>query len=145
MQNNKEMVKEINKFLKGIHMGGTTFKDYLKKATNPDLKEDLKNIIESFKKHEEAITHRIEQLGGDAADTVGIMGMMAEFFEKIKDLTINTDNEVVEQAIKAIDMGIKQGEKFLNEHQNLDKSIRDEMDSIIRDYHIHLNTLKKWQ
>ena len=75
-------VKEMNKFLKGIHMGGTTFKDYLRKAKGPDLKNELVQIIESFKRHEEAITNRIEKLGGNAADTLGIMGTMADFLRK---------------------------------------------------------------
>ncbi|MGL5151942.1 MAG: DUF2383 domain-containing protein [Clostridium sp.] len=141
--NNETMVHEINKFLKGIHMGGSTFKDYYEKANDKKLKEELKLIIESFKRHEEAITHRIEQLHGNAADTVGIMGMMAEWFEKIKGITINTDEEVREHAIKAIDMGIKQGEKFLSEHEDLDSSIKEEMHNIIKDYHTHINKLKK--
>nr|WP_242976263.1 PA2169 family four-helix-bundle protein [Clostridium sporogenes] len=67
----KEDKKQMDKFLKGVHMGGSTFKDYLEKAQNVDLKNELKNIIESFKRHEEAITNRIEQMGGDAPDTLG--------------------------------------------------------------------------
>ncbi len=43
------MRKKWIKFLKGVHMGGSTFKDYLGKAQNVDLKNELKNIIESLK------------------------------------------------------------------------------------------------
>ena len=78
-----KVVKELNRFLTGIHMGGSTFKDYLDKAENLELKECLREIIESFKRHEEAITHRIEQLGGNASDSLGIRGNVAEFFEEI--------------------------------------------------------------
>ena len=42
-------IKELNKFLTGIHMGGATFKDYLDKAQNLEFKSTLKKIIESFK------------------------------------------------------------------------------------------------
>ena len=63
-----KVIKELNKFLTGVHMGGSTFKDYLDKAENLELKSTLKEIIESLKKHEEAITHRIEELGGNASD-----------------------------------------------------------------------------
>ena len=76
-------MKEINKFLKGIHMGGSTFKDYLAKAEDSELKNELKTILESFKRHEEAMTNRIEKIGENAADTLGLMGTMGEFFEKI--------------------------------------------------------------
>ena len=33
-------IKDLNKFLTGIHMGGATFKDYLNKAENLKLKEE---------------------------------------------------------------------------------------------------------
>ena len=79
-------IQEMNKFLKGIHMGGTTFKDYLEKAQSPKLQNELNRIIESFKKHEEAITKRISDLGGNAADSVGIMGGMGQLFEKIRSI-----------------------------------------------------------
>ena len=46
-----KVVKELNRFLTGIHMGGSTFKDYLDKAENLELKECLREIIESFKRH----------------------------------------------------------------------------------------------
>ena len=29
---NAKVIKEMNKFLKGIHMGGSTFKDYMEKS-----------------------------------------------------------------------------------------------------------------
>lgn len=44
-----KVIKELNKFLTGVHMGGATFKDYLDKAENLELKSTLKEIIESFK------------------------------------------------------------------------------------------------
>ncbi|MBU3143376.1 DUF2383 domain-containing protein [Clostridium sp. CF012] len=131
-------VKEMNKFLKGIHMGGTTFKDYLHKAKGPELKNELVQIIESFKRHEEAITNRIEKLGGNAADTLGIMGTMADFFEKIKLIPVNTDLEVCENATAAIEMGITQGEKFIQENKGLEPSLMREVEAVVADYDNHL-------
>ena len=93
-------IKELNKFLTGIHMGGATFKDYLEKAQNLELKSTLTKIIESFKIHEEAITHRIEALGGNASDSLGIIGNIAEAFEKIKLIPVDTDAEVCEHTKK---------------------------------------------
>lgn len=115
-----KVVKELNRFLTGIHMGGSTFKDYLDKAENLELKECLREIIESFKRHEEAITHRIEQLGGNASDSLGIRGNVAEFFEKLSLIPIDTDSEVCEQAIKAMHMGIKNTNKFIEENENME-------------------------
>ncbi|MGH4139502.1 DUF2383 domain-containing protein [Clostridium sp.] len=136
-------VIEMNKFLKGIHMGGTTFKDYLRKAKNPELKNELVKIIESFKSHEEAVTNRIEMLGGNAADTLGIMGTMAEFFEKIKLISVNTDLEVCQNAIAAIEMGITQGEKFIEENKDLDTSLMKEVEAVVADYDNHLRKIQE--
>jgi len=139
----KEDTKQMDKFLKGVHMGGSTFKDYLEKAQNVDLKNELKNIIESFKRHEEAITNRIEQMGGDAPDTLGFLGTIAEFFEKIKLTPVNNDLQVCDHAIKAMEMGIKQGEKFKEENKDLDPSLMKEVNAVVNDYYNHLHILNE--
>lgn len=145
MSNNAELVQEMNKFLKGIHMGGTTFKDYLEIAQSQELKDELVHIIESFKRHEEAITHRIESLGGDAADSVGIMGMMGEFFEKIKLIPVDTDEEVVDHAIKAMEMGMENADKFLIEHSDMEQSFKNDIEGVVKDYDNHLRKLKEFK
>ncbi|EKN40337.1 hypothetical protein CFSAN001627_20253 [Clostridium botulinum CFSAN001627] len=139
----KENTKQMDKFSKGVHIGGSTFKDYLEKAQNVELKNELKNIMESFKRHEEAITSRIEQMGGDAPDTLGFLGTIAEFFEKIKLIPVNNDLEVCDHAIKAMEIGIKQGEKFEEENKELDSSLMKDVNTIVNDYYNHLNTLNE--
>lgn len=143
MKSEVTYIDELNKFLRGVHMGGTTFKDYLERAKDATLKEELKKITESFKKHEEAITHRITQIGGNAADSVGVMGMMGEFFEKIKMIPVNTDEEVKEHAIKAMEMGIKNANKFLDENKDLEASLKKDVEGVIKDYDNHLRKLKE--
>ncbi|MBY6950598.1 DUF2383 domain-containing protein [Clostridium botulinum] len=139
----RENTKQMDKFSKEVHMGGSTFKDYLEKAQNVELKNELKNIIESFKRHEEAIISRIEQMGGDAPDILGFLGTIAEFFEKIKLIPANNDLEVCDHAIKAMEIGIKQGEKFKEENEDLDSSLMKEVNAIVNDYYKHLNTLNE--
>ena len=138
-----KIVKELNKFLTGIHMGSATFKDYLNKAANLELKGELKKIIESFKKHEEAITHRITELGGNASDSLGVIGNIAEAWEKLKLLPINRDVEVCDHAIKAINMGIKNGNKFIDENENLQESIMNDIIGVVKDYDDHLHKLNE--
>lgn len=143
MTTREQDIHEMNKFLKGVHMGGTTFKDYLDKAQSPELKKELQIIIESFKRHEEAITHRIEQIGGNPADSVGLMGMMGEFFEEIKLIAADTDAKVLSHAIKAMEMGIKNGEKFLEENKDLDESLKKDTEGVVKDYDNQLRRLQE--
>ncbi|MDU2122102.1 MAG: DUF2383 domain-containing protein [Clostridium celatum] len=137
----EKIIKELNKFLTGIHMGGATFKEYLDKAQNLELKSSLREIIESFKRHEEAITHRIEELGGNASDSLGIRGNIAEVFEKIKLISVDTDAEVCEHAIKAMNMGIKNTNKFMEEHKNMEESLMNDIKGVIKDYDDQLEVL----
>lgn len=122
-------------------MGGATFKEYLDKAQNLEFKSSLREIIESFKRHEEAITHRIEELGGNASDSLGIRGNIAEAFEKIKLISVDTDAEVCEHAIKAMNMGIKNTNKFMEEHKNMEESVMNDIKGVIKDYDDQLEVL----
>lgn len=137
-------INELNKFLRGIHMGGTTFKDYLEKAQSKELQRELLNIIESFKRHEESITRRINELGGDAADSVGLMAGMGKFLEKIKLLTADTDEEILNHAVKAMEMGIRNGKKFIVENSDLDESLMKEVKGVVKDYDNHLRKLQEF-
>lgn len=139
----KEDEKDLKKFLKGIHMGGSTFESYLNKAEDPELKNALKVIIESFKRHEEAITHRIEKMGGNAPDTLGLMGTISELFQKIKLLPVDSDLEICEQAVQAMEMGLYQGKKFIEENQDLDPSLLNEVKGVVKDYDNQLIRMKQ--
>ena len=44
---NAKVIKEMNKFLKGIHMGGSTFKDYIERAESKELKDSLVEVTET--------------------------------------------------------------------------------------------------
>lgn len=137
---NAKVIKEMNKFLKGIHMGGSTFKDYMERTESKELKASLVEIIETFKRHEEAITHRIEQLGGDANDSLGVMGIMSEFFQKVKLLSANSDKEILDNAIEAMKVGIDNANKFIDEHSNLENSLKSDIEGVVKDYD---NSLRK--
>ncbi|MBS7130279.1 MAG: DUF2383 domain-containing protein [Clostridium sp.] len=137
---NAKVIKEMNKFLKGIHMGGSTFMDYIERAESKELKDSLVEVTETFKRHEEAITHRIEQLGGDANDSLGVMGIMSEFFQKVKLLSANSDKEILDNAIEAMKVGIDNANKFIDEHSNLENSLKSDIEGVVKDYD---NSLRK--
>ncbi|MDU4937810.1 MAG: DUF2383 domain-containing protein [Clostridium sp.] len=137
---NAKVIKEMNKFLKGIHMGGSTFKDYMERTESKELKASLVEIIETFKRHEEAITHRIEQLGGDSNDSLGVIGIMSEFFQKVKLLSANSDKEILDNAIEAMKVGIDNANKFIDEHSNLENSLKSDVEGVVKDYD---NSLRK--
>lgn len=143
MEDKELYIEEMNKFLKGVHMGSTTFKDYVEKAESIDVKVILLEIIDSFKKHEKIITESIEELNGIATDSIGMAGKIGEFFEKIKLVAANNDKEILERAIKAVEMGIEQGNKFISENNNLPQPLMDKVKGTVADYDNHLRKLQK--
>lgn len=143
-QDNNDIVSEMNKFLKGIYMGLSTFKEYYDKAHAMPLKKDIESIIESFKRHEEAVIRKIQELGGDATDSIGIVGAMGELVEKVKLIAAGEDSEVAKHAAKAIEMGIKNSKKFLEEHDYFEEDLKDTIKGVIKDYDNQLRKMQEW-
>jgi len=54
--------------------------------------------------------------------------------EIIKLTPVNTDLEVCEHAVDAMEMGIKQGEKFIERNKDLDASRMKEVEAVVADY-----------
>ena len=146
MENNQAIIKELNKFLKGINMGSDTFKQYEEKAKAPELKHQLNHIISIFKSHEQKIVSAIQKLGGEAKDSLGITGELASIFEKIKDIFVDTDKEVLEHAIKAVNMGRDNGTTVLQTCKDLkaDQFIIDRLTEILNDYKTTSQELDKF-
>ena len=48
MDKHDELIKELNKFLRGVHMGADTFRVYQDKAENKELKSELTKSMVIF-------------------------------------------------------------------------------------------------
>ncbi len=141
---NTNLIKELNKFLTGIHMGAATFKDYIEKAQSKELKVELESILTSFKTNEETIASIIQNNGGSPSQSLGVIGTVAEFWEELKLISVDSDLEVCTHAIKAINMGIKGGENFIKENEmEIDDNIMTEVKNIVKDYNNHLMAIEK--
>ena len=145
MENNQAVINELNKFLKGINMGSETFKQYEEKAQAPELKQELNKIISIFKSHEEKTVAAIQKIGGEAKDSLGFTGELATMFEKVKDIFVDTDKEVLEHAIKAVNMGKDNGITVLQTFKELkaDSFIIDRLTEILNDYETISDALNK--
>ena len=71
--------------------------------------------------------------------------MMGEFFEKIKLIPVDTDEEVVDHAIKAMEMGMENADKFLIEHSDMEQSFKNDIEGVVKDYDNHLRKLKEFK
>lgn len=124
-----EIVKDLNELLRGCHMGASTFKEYLVEAQSEKLRETLKHSLDIFQKHETELTSRINSYGEDAVDSTGIMAVLSEMTEKIKTMMADSDEEILNQSIKAMDMGLKACHDFIDKH----KQVPEELLFVIHD------------
>lgn len=145
MDKNNEIVKELNDFLRGIHMGYDTFKIYEDKAQDKYLKDELSKVLSTFTSQKAKIISYIDEFNGDAKDSLGIGGEVASMFEKLKDIFMNNDEEILNNALKAMDMGIKSSEKVIFSLDNIstDKSIVNTIDNMVNEYKILFDKLNK--
>ncbi|WP_373600748.1 DUF2383 domain-containing protein [Paraclostridium bifermentans] len=145
MDKNDELIKELNKFLRGIHMGADSFRVYQEKAKKQEVKNELRNIMFIFREQDEKVSSYIKKLGGEPSNSLGVAGDMASMFEKLKDMFIDNDKEVLEHAMSAIDMGIEGGNNLLESYQenHLDKSIFQKLNELVSEYKSINNKLEK--
>ena len=136
MDKHDELLKELKKFLKGIHMGANTFRVYQEKAKNKNLKDEITHSIDIFRNQDEKISSIIKQLGGKPPTSLSLSEEMASIMEKIKDIFIDDDKEVLNRTIRAIDMGIEGGSNLINSYKNedLDKSILQDLTHMVSQY-----------
>lgn len=143
MTKNQQFITELNKFLKGIRMGTETFKTYQEKAKDEKLIQELTSILTEFNHQEEKVISTIKNLDGEPNDNLGIAGEMATMLEKLKNILVNNDKEIIEHAIKAIEMGIEGGTKAVISCEELlqDSHIAKELNYMIKKYHHILKNL----
>ena len=139
----EETIKQLNSFLKGINMGIDSFEIYLEKTDISKLKHEFTKIISKFKSQKKIIISYIEKVNGDPNDSLGVSGEIASFFERVKDIFMNNDDEILKSATKAMDMGIKGGSNAITNLKNINanQSMINSLNDMLQEYEIILNNL----
>ena len=139
----EETIKQLNSFLKGINMGIDSFEIYLDKTDSSKLKHEFTKIISKFKSQKKIIISYIEKVNGDPNDSLGVNGEIASFFERVKDIFMNNDDEILKSATKAMDMGIKGGSNAITNLKNINanQSMINSLNDMLQEYEIILNNL----
>lgn len=139
----EETIKQLNSFLKGINMGIDSFEIYLDKTDSSKLKHEFTKIISKFKSQKKIIISYIEKVNGDPNDSLGVSGEIASFLERVKDIFMNNDDEILKSATKAMDMGIKGGSNAITNLKNINanQSMINSLNDMLQEYEIILNNL----
>lgn len=97
---NEKKVEELNRLLKGTHMGASIFEDLRLKLKSETLKKEFDEILETFHLHEQSLTALIETYRGEPLDSAGVMGTITDIISHIKNIAVFSDKEILEVARK---------------------------------------------
>jgi bacterioferritin len=129
----KEIVIELNRVLKGIQMGLEAFESLQKKTKDNSLKQIFLQVQATYLMHSNILKERIDQLGGIPKEQVGLIGTLSQIYENIKNLTVDSDEEVLNEAYKACKTGFTMGDRFIEDNNNLDSTSREIIEKIVQD------------
>ena len=114
LHNNREvksmedkLLEELNQLLKGTHMGASIFEDLREKIKSETLHKEFDEILLMLHIHEKSLTGLILAHGGEPIDSAGIMGAITDVISHIKNLTVDSDKEVLKVAVHNMEMGAK--------------------------------------
>lgn len=144
MNQREDLIEELNQLLKGTHMGAFVFEDLRDKISDHALKVEFDRILKLLKGHEDMLTRHILAIEGDPVDTSGVMGTMADMMSMLKNMIIVTDVQVVDEATKSIEMGMKALRDFDDRHFTLSDTMRKEIAVMKDDYSCIYHTLHKF-
>lgn len=144
MKIREDLIEELNQLLKGTHMGAFVFEDLRDKISDHALKVEFDRILKLLKGHEDMLTRHILAIEGNPVDTSGVMGTMADMMSMLKNMVIVTDVQVVDEATKSIEMGMKALRDFDDRHFTLSDTMRKEIAVMKDDYSGIYHTLHKF-
>lgn len=111
-------IKSLNKYLEGIYMAIDSFEHYVSMAKSSENESLLNDIKIQYKSSASEVINKIMDLGGKSKDEASLLGKFSETFLNIKDkITIQNDEQLLSEAYKSIETGLKMGNKFLNENE----------------------------
>lgn len=139
-----DVIQELNQLLKGTHMGAFVFEDLREKVVDEKLRLEFHRYLELLKNHEDMLTKHITMIGGEPVDTSGFMGTITDMMSMIKNMVVVGDIQVVEEAVKAIEMGLKAIRDFDDRHFTLSETMRKEIDIMKDDYQMIYHSLHKY-
>ena len=139
-----DLIQELNQLLKGTHMGAFVFEDLREKVVDEKLRLEFHHYLELLKNHEDMLTKHITMIVGEPVDTSGFMGTITDMMSMIKNMVVVGDIQVVEEAVKAIEMGLKAIRDFDDRHFTLSETMRKEIDIMKDDYQMIYHSLHKY-
>jgi len=136
---NSENIKNLNSILEGEYMAINSFDSVIEHANDENTKNELQKIQQTHRQHASQIATRIQDLGGNPSDGIGIQGAIAETISNIKHIGGTDTTTYLKEAIQGENMGIKIVNELLA--GSTDPNSAQLLGTIISEYQTNVNSL----
>lgn len=140
----ENVLKSLNKELEGVIMGVNEVIKLKDKAKDCKIKELLDNTLKISEKNRVVLTEEIEYIGGIPTNDEGMWGKIIEVFNSMMEMKIDTDKEVLQQAIKGTEMGFKAILDFLIKEENLREEFKKKLIELSDEYTKNIKDMQEY-
>lgn len=141
----QEIVESMQQLLKGTNMGLDLFSKLQAKLTSETLIQEFDEMLFAFKAHQQALKGMLVLYEGEDFNDGGMLGMMVSIMKQVKNMMLDSDLEVLQEAIKQIDSAKLALHKFKQEHQINDEHFKELLNLMCEDYDEIYHRLKKYE
>ncbi|MFT5875918.1 MAG: bacterioferritin [Clostridium sp.] len=136
---NSENIKDLNSILEGEYVAINSFNTIIEHAKDENTKNELQRIQQTHKEHASQIATRIQNLGGNPTDGIGIEGIISETISNIKHIGTTDITSYLKEALQGETMGIKIVNDLLA--GSYDPSSSQFLNTIINEYQTNITSI----
>lgn len=144
MKTEEKTIEELNQLLKGTHMGASIFEDLRSKLNSETLNKEFNEILFALHTHEKSLTALIISEKGEPIDSAGLLGSITDMISHIKNLSLTSDKEILEEAAKNMKSADKALKEFNQRHNVLNPNMEKTISIMKEDYKSILHKLERF-
>lgn len=140
----RNTTKTMNRFLNGINNRTSLFNTYYHYAGDEEFKGLLKDVLATYKKHEETVINTTQKLNCEVWPFNSLKQNLNLKAEKRRVKKLKSDFKIAIEAIKSMDTGIINGFEFVYRNKDLDTTFIENAKEVVEDYDCLLSKLKTY-
>ncbi|MCK8817602.1 PA2169 family four-helix-bundle protein [Natroniella sulfidigena] len=122
---NNQSIEKLNELLKGEKMAANIYEETKGLQGDSQVKDFLEDFAQDHHRHAQQLEKRINQLGGNPNENIGMSGVMANMMAKLN--AIRGPKHLLNQIYKGESMGVKAYEERINDLDPLSQEIVQEL------------------
>ncbi|MFC0213740.1 DUF2383 domain-containing protein [Paenibacillus chartarius] len=135
-----DSAQQLAKFLEGQYMGIHAYDHFIQNMDDAYLKQELQHIQQDLKSQASRVAARIQELGGNPPDNLGIGGQIQEWVSELKGFPASPEG-ILRMALKGEDKyGIHRAHEEI--HGKLDEQSAALIDDVFKRSKAHVDKLQ---